>query len=129
MSIYWYLFIGILGLYLCIVYPIILLGAATIIGLNLFLNRDKKKSAGAAENVTIEDEIDDEEDVILDRTENNSEELPKFAAGFTTRTDPDDMESPEECEFVIKENGGCEFIKSDEMPSYSHDSSSFSIRM
>ena len=129
MSIYWYLFIGILGLYLCITYPIILLGAATIIGLNLFLNRGKKKSAETVKNVAVEDTIDEEEGVTLDRTENNSEKLPKFATGGVHRPDPEDMESPEECEFIMKENGGCEFIKSEEMPSYSHDSGSFHIRM
>jgi len=126
---YWYLFIGILILYLCIEYPIILLGAATIIGINLFLNRGKKKSAETVGSVVVEDAIDEEKDITLDRTENNSEGLPKFAAGFTHRPNTNDPESPEECEFVMKEDDGCEFIKSEEMPSYSHDSGSFHIRM
>lgn len=126
---YWYLFIGILVLFLCIKYPLILLGAATIIGINLFLNRGKKKSVETAENDTVENTIDEEEGITSDRAENNSEKLPKFAAGFTHRPNSEDMESPEECEFVMKEDGGCEFIKSEEMPSFSHDSGSFHIRM
>lgn len=125
---YWYLFIGVLVLYLLIKHPIILLGAATIIGINLFLQRGTKRSAETASETATESTIDKEEDVATDRAKNNSEKMSKFAAGFTHRPNSDDTESPEECEFVIKGEDECEFVRSNEMPSFSHDSGSFHLR-
>lgn len=151
---YWYLFIGVLGLYLCIVYPIILLGAAVLIGINLFLQRAGKRTVEEANEEAVEaaekssaddalshiktsDDLNVGSDVIDDASNHvktseyshdlndvgnvvSEEKLSKFTAGFTHRPNPDDPESTDECEFVVKDNGALEFLKPDEMPSNDH---------
>jgi len=103
-----------------------------LIGINCFLQRGTKKAKEKANNSSNNPEMsnaaDDVSKEAADPIENYEESHTEFDTILVDELNPDGIEPQNECEFVTRESDVSKYIKTEEMPSYSHDSGTFHIR-